>query len=80
MTNLYELSDEELANLDVAEVEPLNEEVNEETTEETNVDNQDATEIETPATEVDESMGGDSDTHVQDGVSWKNKAQGMSLK
>lgn len=67
MTNLYELSDEELANLDVTEVEPLNEEVNEEPTEETNVDEQETTNIETPATEVDESMGEDSDTNVEDG-------------
>ncbi|AKG13506.1 hypothetical protein [Moraxella bovoculi] len=80
MTNLYELSDEELANLDVAEVEPLNEEVNEETTEETNVDNQDATEIETPATEVDESMGGDSDTHVQDGGVMEEESSGDELE
>ncbi|ANB91476.1 hypothetical protein MOVS_05205 [Moraxella ovis] len=80
MTNLYELSDEELASLDVAEVEPLNEEVNEETTEETNVDNQDATEIETPATEVDESMGGDSDTHVQDGGVMEEQSSGDELE
>lgn len=80
MTNLYELSDEELANLDVAEVEPLNEEVNEEPTEETNVDNQDTTEIEAPATEVDESMGEDSDTHVQDGGVMEEKSSGDELE
>lgn len=80
MTNLYELSDEELANLDVAEVEPLNEEVNEEPTEETNVDNQDITEIEAPATEVDESMGEDSDTHVQDGGVMEEKSSGDELE
>lgn len=80
MTNLYELSDEELANLDVAEVEPLNEEVNEEPTEETNVDNQDTTEIETPATEVDESMGEDSDTHVQDGGVMEEESSGDELE
>lgn len=80
MTNLYELSDEELANLDVAEVEPLNEEVNEEPTEETNVDNQDTTEIEAPATEVDESMGEDSDTHVQDGGVMEEESSGDELE
>lgn len=80
MTNLYELTDEELANLDVAEVEPLNEEVNEEPTEETNVDNQDTTEIETPATEVDESMGEDSDTHVQDGGVMEEESSGDELE
>lgn len=80
MTNLYELSDEELANLDVAEVEPLNEEVNEEPTEETNVDNQDTTEIETPTTEVDESMGEDSDTHVQDGGVMEEESSGDELE
>ena len=76
MTNLYELSDEELANLDVTEVEPLNEEVNEEPTEETNVDEQETTNIETPATEVDESMGGDSDTHVEDGDVMEEQSSG----
>lgn len=80
MTNLYELSDEELANLDVAEVEPLNEEVNEEPTEETNVGNQDTTEIEAPATEVDESMGEDSDTHVQDGGVMEEESSGDELE
>lgn len=80
MTNLYELSDEELANLDVAEVEPLNEEVNKEPTEETNVDNQDTTEIEAPATEVDESMGEDSDTHVQDGGVMEEESSGDELE
>ena len=80
MTNLYELSDEELANLDVTEVEPLNEEVNEEPTEETNVDGQEATEIETPATEVDESMGGDSDTYVQDGGVMEERSSGDELE
>ena len=76
MTNLYELSDEELANLDVTEVEPLNEEVNEEPTEETNVDEQETTNIETPATGVDESMGGDSDTHVEDGDVMEEQSSG----
>ena len=76
MTNLYELSDEELANLDVTEVEPLNEEVNEEPTEETNVDEQETTNTETPATEVDESMGGDSDTHVEDGDVMEEQSSG----
>ena len=76
MTNLYELSDEELANLDVTEVEPLNEEVNEEPTEETNVDEQETTNTETPATEVDESMGGDSDTHVEDGGVMEEQSSG----
>ena len=76
MTNLYELSDEELANLDVTEVEPLNEEVNEEPTEETNVDEQETTNIETPATGVDESMGEDSDTHVEDGDVMEEQSSG----
>lgn len=80
MTNLYELSDEELANLDVAEVEPLNEEVNEEPTEETNVDEQETTEIETPAMEVDESMGEDSDTQVQDGGIMEEQSSGDELE
>ena len=76
MTNLYELSDEELANLDVTEVEPLNEEVNEEPTEETNVDEQETTNTETPATEVDESMGEDSDTYVEDGGVMEEQSSG----
>lgn len=80
MTNLYELSDEELANLDVTEVEPLNEEVNEEPTEETNVDEQETTEIETPAMEVDESMGEDSDTQVQDGGVMEEQSSGDELE
>lgn len=80
MTNLYELSDEELANLDVTEVEPLNEEVNEEPTEETNVDEQETTEIETPAMEVDESMGEDSDTQVQDGGVMEEESSGDELE
>lgn len=80
MTNLYELSDEELANLDVAEVEPLNEEINEEPTEETNVDNQETTEIETPAMGVDESIGGDSDTQVQDGGVMEEQSSGDELE
>lgn len=80
MTNLYELSDEELANLDVTEVEPLNEEVNEETTEETNVDSEDTTGIEAPATEVEESMGEDSDTHVQDGGVMEEESSGDELE
>lgn len=80
MTNLYELSDEELANLDVTEVEPLNEEVNEEPTEETNVDNQETTKIEAPATEVEESIGGDSDTQVQDGGVMEEQGSGDEPK